>query len=61
MFFGGCKDWFFDAIEFFELYDMRSDPFQLYNIYNTTAAAPLRAQLHADLATLWGCVGNACP
>ena len=46
---------------FVALYDMRLDPFQLHNIYNTTAAAPLHAQLHADLATLWGCVGNACP
>ena len=55
------KDWFFEAPEFFELYDMRTDPYQLNNIYYTAAGSPLHAALHAELAALWGCVGDACP
>jgi hypothetical protein len=54
------QDWGFEALEFFELYDMRIDPFQLDNIY-PAAAASMKAVLHADLVALWGCVGKDCP
>jgi arylsulfatase A-like enzyme len=37
------EDWWFQAVNFYELYDIDNDPFQLTNIYYTT---PLKLQQH---------------
>jgi len=63
---GRCEqsDWHFQAVDFYELYDQRSDPHQLHNLYNTTSPA-VRQQLAAQVAEQWRCAGtagdNACP
>ena len=49
-----------DRINFYELYNMSSDPFMLRNIYHTAPAA-LKADLHARLHRAIACKGaKAC-
>jgi len=44
-----------------ELYDLRSDPFQLESLHADPAHAALRDQLAARLEQLRDCAGPACP
>lgn len=57
-----AADWSYppSGIQFFEYYDMRSDPFQLHNLWHTT---PLETQqiLRDRLQELFTCQGNTCP
>jgi hypothetical protein len=54
------KDWWFEAVLHYELYDMRVDPFQLDNIYEQASMATLK-DLHASLVKLYECEGGSCP
>ena len=62
------KAWNFEAdIEFFALFDMDLDPFQLHNVYSGASAAR-KAELHAELLRANHCRGQggvpgrpACP
>jgi N-acetylglucosamine-6-sulfatase len=42
-----------------ELYDLRKDPYELHNEYDT-AAPELRRRLQAQLAALGKCSGEGC-
>ena len=55
-----APDWFFEAIDFRELYDLERDPFQLENLW-PSASAETRAKHIADMNATWGCKGSACP
>ena len=50
----------FENVNFHELYDSASDPWQLRNLWNSTDGAR-RAQLHDKLMTFFNCAGNSCP
>ena len=54
-------DWMFRhrAIEQFDLYDMRTDPDQLKNVYCTTDPS-LIAWFEARIETLAACSGSSC-
>lgn len=45
--------------DFFEYYDLATDPFQLHNAYNTLSAAE-KSDLHNRLITLYNCRGPTC-
>lgn len=53
------EDWFFTNVSFYELYDMRSDPFQLVNIYDNVSEET-RSLLKGRLSSVYGCKGAAC-
>jgi hypothetical protein len=53
-------DWWYDQINFRELYDMDKDPYQLINIFDNTPAATKQA-LATQMATEWKCKGVDCP
>ena len=53
------QDWFFEDINFFELYDLEKDPYQLSNIY-ATASAELKSELASELKQYWHCSGASC-
>lgn len=54
------KDWFFQDVLHYELYDMRVDEFQLHNIYSE-ASPGLLAELHASILKMYACKGAECP
>lgn len=43
---------FYGAVDAWELYDLRTDPDELHNIYDEPASAPIIAKLKAELARL---------
>eukprot|EP01061_Rhynchopus_euleeides_P033632 TRINITY_DN564_c1_g2_i1.p2 TRINITY_DN564_c1_g2~~TRINITY_DN564_c1_g2_i1.p2 ORF type:complete len:528 (+),score=226.56 TRINITY_DN564_c1_g2_i1:69-1586(+) len=49
----------FSSIEFYELFDMDKDPWQLVNIY-ASASQDLKAALHADVHQWLQCKGGNC-
>eukprot|EP00026_Physarum_polycephalum_P020182 Phypoly_transcript_22593.p1 GENE.Phypoly_transcript_22593~~Phypoly_transcript_22593.p1 ORF type:complete len:171 (+),score=31.52 Phypoly_transcript_22593:67-513(+) len=51
------SDWEFADINFYELYDLDTDPYQLQNIYDTITSAE-KQQLHTMLRDLWNCSGT---
>jgi arylsulfatase A-like enzyme len=53
-------DWWYDQINFRELYDMDKDPYQLINIFDNAPAATKQA-LATQMATEWECKGVDCP
>jgi len=50
----------FSKPDFYEMYDMVKDPWQLHNIYNDTDPA-ITTKLHTWLHTVYACEGDACP
>jgi len=48
------------SIQFRELYDMATDPWQLHNLYDT-ASPTVKADLAARLAAVYTCSSTACP
>eukprot|EP00730_Choanoeca_flexa_P010995 TRINITY_DN2210_c0_g1_i2.p1 TRINITY_DN2210_c0_g1~~TRINITY_DN2210_c0_g1_i2.p1 ORF type:complete len:519 (+),score=99.21 TRINITY_DN2210_c0_g1_i2:179-1558(+) len=54
-------NWNFDdsGIDFYEYYDVDSDPYQLHNIYNTLNNS-YKEQLHNYLVSAWKCQGSDC-
>ena len=48
------------SLQFFELYDLAEDPYQMTNLYPSTDAAT-KAALHAKLSAYYGCAGADCP
>ena len=48
------------SIEFFEAYDLDTDPWALTNIYSTFSEDQKQA-LHTSLATYFACSGSECP
>ena len=55
--FTAAPDWGFEAVDFRELYDLSTDPFQLYNLW-PNASAGVRAKYRADMDTVWGCTSS---
>ena len=53
------SDWFFEDVNFWELYDLDADPFQLTNAYNSSSPA-LRLRLASELKEYWHCAGATC-
>jgi len=51
------SDWEYADINFYELYDIDADPFQLKNIYHTVSV-DLQQQLHKQLRQHWACSGT---
>ena len=51
------KEYVFDKIDFRELYDLRQDPWERYNLWNATPPAT-QAALHAELVDLFTCTGS---
>ena len=49
----------FDHVYFHELFDLRSDPYQLRNIYGEQSAA-VKSQLHEMLFKEFRCKGESC-
>jgi hypothetical protein len=47
------------APEFFELYDLNKDPFQMKNIYSSYDTEKLAA-FKKQLASLYSCQGDSC-
>jgi hypothetical protein len=45
------------GLQWYELYDVAKDPYQMTNIYNATPAAKKTA-LHHQLANYWLCGGS---
>ncbi|ETO25475.1 hypothetical protein RFI_11666 [Reticulomyxa filosa] len=45
---------------FYELYDLNTDPFQMKNIYDTLTAQ-VKAQLHNMIMSYGSCQGQSCP
>ena len=63
----GCEqsDWHFEAVDFYELYDQRSDPHQLRNLFYRSSAeggvsAGVKQELHERLRRAWACRGETC-
>lgn len=56
--------WDWSGIQFFELYDLRTDPLQLRNVFNMQANA-VQMAWHAQLVSVYACRGSsgdsACP
>lgn len=53
------RDWNFDRVYKRELFDLKRDPFQLENLYGTTAPG-VQAQLHEALRKEFECAGRDC-
>lgn len=51
------SDWWFQHINFYELYDLAKDPYQLTNIYPKTTDS-LKARLHDLMLTSYACGGG---
>ena len=55
------KDWNFEHVEFYELYNVASDPHQLHNQYYRGSFSPgAKQELHERLRTAWACQGSGC-
>ena len=52
--------WNESSVEFYELYDLRVDPYQTRNMYENASAAR-RAALHAEVRAYYACAGGTCP
>lgn len=50
----------FENPDFYELFDLSSDPYEMHNIYQS-ASADLTKALHARLRQYYSCKGKACP
>lgn len=50
----------FDKPDFYELFDLDKDPYELNNIF-ASASAALKQQLHERLRRWYPCQGTACP
>ena len=50
----------FDKVDYIELYEFASDPWQQKNLVNATSAA-IKAQLHEELHKFYQCSGATCP
>lgn len=48
-----------EGLQFFELYDVAADPYQMTNIYNSTSAEQ-RVELHSAISTYFQCSGASC-
>jgi hypothetical protein len=55
-----ATDWWYEAVDFRELYNLSTDPFQLENLWPRASTAT-RARHIADMNATWGCQGAACP
>jgi hypothetical protein len=44
----------------YQLFDLASDPYELYNVYDTTSAK-IKEALAAKLRQYYPCVGPTCP
>lgn len=57
-----ASDWSFppSGIQFVEYYDMRNDPYQLHNLYQSMSSTTQRT-LRDRLQELYTCQGNDCP
>ena len=55
-------DWNFEAVDFFELFDLTTDPHQLHNLYyrSPMPSVALRQELHERLRKAWACRGADC-
>jgi N-acetylglucosamine-6-sulfatase len=56
------KDWGFEAVDFYELYDTAADPHQLRNLYyrGPSPSAAVKHELHERLHRAWACRGADC-
>ena len=50
----------FSSVDFYELFDLAKDPFELHNIYNASSPK-LKATLHSMVREFYECAGAACP
>lgn len=57
--FTDLPDWNFTRPDFFEFYDLDSDPHQLHNIYRSVAPALIQT-LHQRLVDMFACIGPGC-
>ena len=57
--FTDVRDWAFDDVYFHELYDLRTDPYQLHNLY-PSASSDTRRVLHNMLRHEFLCAGSNC-
>lgn len=53
------SDWWFEDINFRELYDLDKDPYQIDNIYNASSAKQ-KGALASELKQYWHCAGATC-
>ena len=51
------REYIFNDIQFRELYDTKSDPWQRKNLWNSTAA-DIQGSLHAELVNIFTCTGT---
>ena len=51
------REYTFETIQFHELYDTKSDPWQQHNLWNTTSLA-IQGALHAELVNMFSCKGT---
>lgn len=56
----GSRDLVFDKPDFYELYNMSTDPWSLHNLYSTTPKPSLE-RMRKRLQAWYECVGAACP
>merc|ERR1712107_445104 len=59
------QEYVFNKVDFYEYYDLKADPWQQTNLWETTEVAT-RAALHAELVGLYICRGthtkqSTCP
>eukprot|EP00039_Didymoeca_costata_P006186 m.88129 g.88129 ORF g.88129 m.88129 type:complete len:133 (+) comp13147_c0_seq1:1266-1664(+) len=54
------KNWHFENILEYELFDLDKDPYELHNIY-PQAPADLKKVLHERISEYYTCQGNSCP
>lgn len=50
----------FSNVDMYQLFDLTTDPYELHNVYNSTAQA-VRDALAAKLRLYYPCKGPACP
>ena len=50
----------FSDVDMYQLFDLVADPFELRNVYNTTAQ-PIREELARRLRSWYPCAGPHCP
>jgi len=51
------QDWWFQNVNFYSLYDIDKDPYELHNIYNSATPA-LKQELHELMEQSWYCGGS---
>ena len=50
----------FGAVDHYQLFDLTADPYELYNVYNTTAPE-IKEALAKKLRVWYPCKGTSCP